>query len=81
MSKAHYIFILVIVLAIALFTRWLLSSVEEPLIGIPPEARHDPDYFLTEFRATVLDKKGLPIYRLAGDRIDQAGRVPISLIG
>lgn len=70
MNKARYILVLVAVLVLATFTRWLLTSVEEPGRVTPPEARHDPDYFLENLRATVYDKGGIANYRIDAEYLE-----------
>lgn len=66
MGKLRYILLLIIVLAVAFFTRWLLTSVEEPSARDPGLSRHDPDYFLTNFSTIVYDAKGIPSYKIKG---------------
>ena len=64
MSKFRYVLIFVVVLVITIFTRWLLTSVEQPAELGEPKARHDPDYFISNFNATLYDKQGAASYRL-----------------
>ena len=70
MSKFRYLFLLILVLLVTLFTRWLLTSVEKPTDAPPTETRHDPDYFLSDFRATIYDHKGQPNYRVDASHLD-----------
>jgi len=69
MSKIRYILIFIIVLLITIFTRWLLSSVEEPIKPDSTEALHNPDYFINNFNATLYDAKGKPNYRLVASEL------------
>ncbi len=70
MNRLGYILILVIVVAVAATSSWLLQKVEvEPFSLIKPP-RHDMDYFLTNFNATVMDKEGKPHYILTGTRLE-----------
>lgn len=70
MGKLRYILILLIVLAIAFFTRWLLTSVEEPISRQRGALRHDPDYFLTNLSSTVYEKEGRPIYKFSAAHLE-----------
>jgi len=64
MNKFYYLLVLIVVLAIALISRWLLTTVETPTGRVAPEARHDPDYFLENFKITVYQPNGAPAYHL-----------------
>lgn len=64
MNKFYYLLVLIIVLAIALISRWLLTTVEAPTGRVAPEARHDPDYYLENFKITVYQPNGTPAYHL-----------------
>jgi len=70
MGKFRYILILLIVLAVAFFTRWLLTSVEEPITREPDLLRHDPDYFISNFKSTVYGKDGSPDYYLQARQLN-----------
>jgi lipopolysaccharide export system protein LptC len=64
MNKLYYLLVLLVVLAIALVSHWLLTTVEQPPGRVPPEARHDPDYFMENFKITVYEANGSPAYHL-----------------
>lgn len=64
MNKFYYLLVLIAVLAIALVSRWLLTTVETPAGKVAPEARHDPDYFLQHFKITVYQPNGTTAYYL-----------------
>ena len=64
MTKLHYLVVLLVVLAIALISRWLLTTIEAPTGRLAPEERHDPDYFLENFKLTIYQPNGAPAYRL-----------------
>ena len=70
MNKIRFIIVLLAVLLLASFTRWLLTSVEEPARKITPEARHDPDYYLANFSATMYSRDGSPHYRLEAEYLE-----------
>lgn len=64
MNKFYFLLVLLIVLAIALVSRWLLTAVETPNKRISAEARHDPDYYMVNFKITVYQPNGKPAYHL-----------------
>lgn len=64
MSKLYYIFVLIAVLAIATLTYQLSTSIEQTTQQADPAQRHDPDYYIRDFNATLYDKQGLPRYRM-----------------
>ena len=70
MSKFRYVLVFVVVLVITIFTRWLLSSVEQPTAPGEPVVRHDPDYFISQFNATLYDKTGEASYRLIANYLE-----------
>ncbi len=70
MSKLRYILIFVIVLLITIFTRWLLTSVEEPAQPDTAAVLHHPDYFISNFNATLYDAKGKPNYKLIASHLE-----------
>ena len=70
MSKLRYILVFVIVLLITIFTRWLLTSVEEPVQPGTAEALHNPDYFISNFNATLYDAKGKPSFKLIASHLE-----------
>jgi lipopolysaccharide export system protein LptC len=67
MNKFYYLLVLIIVLAIALISRWLLTTVEAPTSTVGPEVRHDPDYYLENFKLTLYQPNGEPAYYLTAD--------------
>ena len=70
MGKLRYILILLVVLAIAFFTRWLLTSIEEPTTRARDKLRHDPDYFVSNFKTVVYDKDGNPAYHFEAQHLE-----------
>jgi lipopolysaccharide export system protein LptC len=70
MGKLRYILILLLVIGIALFTRWLLTAVERPPKPTVSAPRHEMDYFLTDFTATVMNAAGQPYYRLRAQHLE-----------
>ncbi len=70
MNRFGYILLLIIVIAIAATSRWLLNKVEVQPFSLVKPPRHDMDYFLTNFKATVMNKEGKPHYVLSGVRLE-----------
>ncbi|MBI1422712.1 MAG: LPS export ABC transporter periplasmic protein LptC [Gammaproteobacteria bacterium] len=70
MNKFYYLLVLIVVLAIALISRWLLTTVETPTGRVAPEARHDPDYYLENFKITVYQPNGAPAYHLNAEHMN-----------
>lgn len=70
MGRLRYILLLLVLLAVALFTRWLLQSVEPQGVALSPDQRHTPDYFVSDFAATVFDEAGKPYYKLKSNRME-----------
>lgn len=64
MNKLYYLLVLLAVLAIALVSHWLLTTVETPSSRVAPEERHDPDYYMVNFKITVYQPNGKPAYHL-----------------
>jgi len=70
MSKLHYIIVLIVVLAIATLTYKLSTSVDKTADAPDPSLRHDPDYFISDFKATMYDKSGTAKYHLAAQHLE-----------
>lgn len=70
MSRFRYLLIFLLVLVITIFTRWLLTSVEEPTEPGTQKSRHDPDYFISNFNATLYDPQGNPNYHLIAKHLE-----------
>jgi len=66
MSKFYYIILLVIVLVIATLTYKLSTTVEDTISTEDPTLRHDPDYFISDFIATMYDENGIASYYIKG---------------
>ena len=70
MGKLHYIIILIVVLTIATLTYQLSTSVDESADISDPNLRHDPDYFISNFKATMYDKSGAANYRMTAQHLE-----------
>jgi len=46
--------------ALAALTYWLDAQVQAPAVHRDGSSRHDPDLFLTDFKAVTFDSRGLP---------------------
>ena len=70
MGKLRYIIVGLLIIGIAAFTSWLLSSVgETPLIKTTKQSR-EPDYFFDEIVATAMNPDGSPTYRLEAKQLE-----------
>lgn len=69
MGRTQYI-LLVVVLALAGLSVWMLSVVNAPQPGAPPGPGHIPDYYLDQFTATAMGDNGKPLYRLTAAHLD-----------
>jgi len=70
MNRIGYIIFFIIIVAIAATSSWLLKRVELQPFSIIEPPRHDMDYFLTNFNATIMRKDGAPHYIMKGTRLE-----------
>lgn len=70
MNKLHYIIVLILVLIIATLTYKLSTSVDKPTAETDPNLRHDPDYFISNFKASMYDKSGAANYRITAQHLE-----------
>ncbi len=70
MNRLGYLLLLLTVTAIAATSSWLLSKVDEKPLSILQPERHDPDYFMTNFNATVMNAGGTPKYKMSATRLE-----------
>lgn len=70
MNRLGYLLLLLTVVAITVTSSWLLSKVDNKPLGLAETPRHDPDYFMTNFTATLMNEKGLPRYKMSAARLD-----------
>lgn len=62
--------ILLLVALLGVFTLWLQYGLEEkPVPAVPAEQRHDPDYYIENFRTTGMDEHGRARYTLEAERL------------
>lgn len=65
-SDWRYWILLIVLLALAAFSWWLLQTTEKPQVSVPGKQRHDPDFYMKDFTLTTMDKAGAPRNRLSG---------------
>ena len=70
MGKFHYIIVLLVVLIIATLTYRLSTSIEHTTDTVDPTLRHDPDYFITNFEATMYDQSGNANYLITAQHLE-----------
>ena len=70
MGKLHYIIVLIVVLIIATLTYKLSTSFEQAEDTADPNLRHDPDYFIKDFTATMYDKSGAASYYMTAQYLE-----------
>ncbi len=70
MNRLHYLIIFFVVLLIAAYSNWLLTTFRPDKLTGPRPVRHDPDYFIEGVTATVMQLGGQPRYRLRARRIE-----------
>ena len=83
MNRIRFILFFIIIVVIAATSSWLLKKVELQPFDIVEPPRHDMDYFLTNFNATIMNKNGTPHYILKGTRLEHFpddGSIDITLL-
>jgi len=70
MGKFHYIIVLIVVLVIATLTYQLSTSFEQAQDTTDPNLRHDPDYFISDFNATMYDESGAASYLITAQYLE-----------
>lgn len=70
MSKLHYFTALLLIILLAIISGWIFESIEKTPIQTKEKLRHDPDYFLENFTATTMDKKGEPSYKIKAQHLE-----------
>jgi len=64
MGKLHYLTALLLIILLAIASGWIFESIENNPILKKEAVRHDPDYFLKNFTATTMNKKGKTAYKV-----------------
>ncbi len=70
MSRLQFLIILAVVLLIAAYGNWLVTTFRSTTASGPQKVRHDPDYFIEDVTSTMMDAKGNPRYRLTAEVVN-----------
>jgi len=58
---------IIVMTALAVATGWLLQRLDEDSLGITPQERHEPDYYMERFAKMSMDAEGRPDNKLAAE--------------
>lgn len=64
MGKLHYLTVLLLIILLAIASGWIFDSFDKRTVVDKEELRHNPDYFLHNFSASVMNKKGKLAYQV-----------------
>ena len=64
MGKLHYLTVLLLIILLAIASGWIFDSFDKKTVVDSEELRHNPDYFLHNFSASVMNKKGKLAYQV-----------------
>jgi len=70
MNKSQFFIFLIFVISTALFSSWLLRSIEQDDSVITKDTPINRDYYLEEFSTVIMDETGSPYYRLSSPHLD-----------
>lgn len=70
MGKLHYFTVLLLIILLAVVSGWVFESIDHKPVFTKEKLRHDPDYFLKNFTATTIDKKGKPAYKIEAQYLE-----------
>lgn len=70
MGKLHYLTVLLLIILLAIVSGWIFESIEKSPILTKEKTRHDPDYFLKNFTATTMNRKGKPAYQVKAQHLE-----------
>ena len=70
MNKSQFFILLIFVISTALFSSWLLRSIEQKDEIIVQDTLLNRDYYLDEFSAVIMDETGTPYYKLTSPHLD-----------
>lgn len=70
MSRLQLLITLAVVLLIAAYGNWLVTTFQSTTVRSPQEARHDRDFFAEGVTSTLMDTKGIPRYHLTAEVIN-----------
>jgi lipopolysaccharide export system protein LptC len=70
MNKSQFFLFLIFVISTALFSSWLLRSIEQKDKIVTKDTIINRDYYLEEFSGVIMDKTGSPYYKLSSPHLD-----------
>jgi lipopolysaccharide export system protein LptC len=68
-TRLHYLLILLAVLLITAYAGWVNNLFKPGSAQVEKVARHNPDYFMADINATMMDPQGRVRYRLQASRV------------
>ncbi len=70
MNKSQFFLFLIFVISTALFSSWLLRSIEQKDDIVSEDTLLNRDYYLDEFSTIIMDETGSPYYKLSSPHLD-----------
>ncbi|MFV2060485.1 MAG: LPS export ABC transporter periplasmic protein LptC [Gammaproteobacteria bacterium] len=70
MNKTQFFLFLIFVILTALFSSWLLRSIEQKDKIVTHDTLINRDYYLEDFSSVIMDKTGSPYYKLISPHLD-----------
>ncbi|VAW99305.1 hypothetical protein MNBD_GAMMA22-1492 [hydrothermal vent metagenome] len=70
MNKTQFFIFLLFVISTALFSSWLLRSIERKDEVVIKDTLLNRDYYLNEFSTVIMDETGTPYYKLSSPHLD-----------
>jgi len=70
MNKSQFFLFLLFVISTALFSSWLLRSIEQKDKIITQDTLLNRDYYLEDFSTVIMDESGKPYYKLSSPHLD-----------
>jgi len=70
MNKSQFFIFLLFVISTALFSSWLLRSIETNDEIVSKDTDLNRDYYLEDFSTVIMDKTGTPYYKLSSPHLD-----------
>ncbi|MFV1981903.1 MAG: LPS export ABC transporter periplasmic protein LptC [Thiohalomonadales bacterium] len=70
MNKSQLFIFLLFVISTALFSSWLLRSIEQKDVIKAQDTLLSRDYYLDDFSTIIMDKSGSPYYKLSSPHLD-----------
>ncbi len=70
MNKTQFFIFLLFVISTALFSSWLLRSIEQKDEVVTQDTLLNRDYYLDEFSTIIMDETGTPYYKLSSPHLD-----------